>query len=336
MVSPDSKRPRVLSGIQPTGQLHLGNYLGALRNWAADQDRYENYFCIVDLHAMTVPPEADSLRQAVLELAATYLAAGLDPEKCEIFAQSRVPAHNQLGWLMECFTPMGWLERMTQFKDRSARAGRERVGTGLFTYPALMAADIVLYDTDYVPVGDDQRQHVEFCRDLVQRMNARWGSEVLRVPQVLTPRAGARVMGLDDPTAKMSKSLSQNSPGHAILLLDAPDVIRRKIMRAKTDASPAVTPEPEAGVTNLLDIYSACAGVSPDVASREFVGKGYGVLKSAVADVVIAELGPLQERYSQFIADPAELSAKLARSSERVEGIADATLLRVQRAAGLR
>ena len=334
--APVARRPRVLSGIQPSGRLHLGNYLGALRNWVRDQESYENYFCIVDLHAMTVLPDPAALRAAVTELAGLYLACGLDPTRCEIFVQSHVPAHNQVGWLMECFAPMGWLERMTQFKQKSADAGRERVSTGLFTYPALMAADIVLYEADLVPVGDDQRQHVEFCRDIVQRLNARVGSELLKVPKTLTPQAGARVMGLDDPTAKMSKSLGLINEGHAIYLLDSPAVARKKIMRAKTDVGPVVSDAPEPGVANLLDIFAACAEVTAEAAHAQFVGQGYGALKAGVADAVVAVLEPLQQRYAELAADPTQLHRSLADSAARVSVIADATLLRIQQAVGLR
>ncbi len=331
-------RPRVLSGIQPSGHLHIGSYLGALRGWVADQTRYENYFCIVDLHAITVTQDPEQLRALVLELAAVYLACGIDPAQSEIFVQSHVAAHSQLGWIIQCFTPMGWLERMTQFKHKSATAGteQERVSAGLLTYPTLMAADILLYDADFVPVGEDQRQHVELCRDVAQRMNNKFG-DIFKIPQSLTPPAGARVMGLDDPTNKMSKSLGMQSPGHAVYLLDPPDVARRKIMRAKTDTNPAVSPPVAAGVDNLIDIYAACAGLTPEAALTEFTGKGYGVLKKAVANIVISTvLEPLQARFNVYANDPQQLDAMLLESAGRVTATAEATLLRVQRAVGLR
>ncbi len=227
-------RPRVLSGIQPDFGLHLGNYLGALRNWARDQDRYENYFCIVDLHALTRHPDPERLRALTLELAGMYIACGLDPARCEIFVQSHVTAHSQMCWILETITPMGWLERMTQFKAQSEAQGVERVNAGVFTYPVLMAADILLYDADFVPVGEDQRQHIELTRDLAQRLNSQRG-DVVRVPAPLISTVGARVMGLDTPDEKMSKSIAVDHPGHAVLLLDPPDVIRRKIARATTD-----------------------------------------------------------------------------------------------------
>lgn len=325
----------MLSGIQPSGDLHLGNYLGALRNWVADQDRYENYFCIVDLHAMTVLPDADDLRRRTLDLAALYLACGLDPERCEIFVQSHVPAHAELGWLMQCFSPMGWLERMTQFKAKSQATGRERVSVGLFTYPSLMAADIVLYDADFVPVGEDQKQHVEYCRDVVQRINSMRG-DVLKMPQPLIRAEGARVMGLDDPTVKMSKSIGVERSGHAVFLLDPPDQARRKVMRATTDSNPAVEPPLGDGVRNLVDIYAAIRRISHDSAVAEFSGASYGTLKKQVADAVAETLEPIQARFHELRDDPAELSRLLDASGERVSLVANATLERVYRAAGLR
>jgi tryptophanyl-tRNA synthetase len=336
MLSPMAdRRPRVLSGIQPSGGLHIGNYLGALRNWVADQDRYENYFCIVDLHALTVVPDADDLRRRILDLAALYLACGLDPERCEIFVQSQVPAHAQLGWIMECFSPMGWLERMTQFKAKAQGPGRERVGVGVFTYPALMAADIVLYDADRVPVGDDQRQHVEYCRDVVQRINSLRG-EVLKMPEPLIRTEGARIMGLDDPTVKMSKSVGVERPAHAVFMLDAPDAARKKIMRATTDSKPAVEAPLGEGVANLVDIYAATVGISQEAALAELTGKPYGELKRTVADAVVSALEPIQRRFHELRDDPAELDRLLRASAQRVSLVAEETLSRVYRAVGLR
>jgi tryptophanyl-tRNA synthetase len=330
-----ASRPRVLSGIQPDFGLHLGNYLGALRNWARDQDRYENYFCIVDLHALTRAPDPQRLRELTLELAAMYVACGLDPARCEIFVQSHVPAHSELCWILETLTPMGWLERMTQFKARSEAQGRERVNTGVFTYPDLMAADILLYDADFVPVGEDQRQHIELCRDLANRLNSQRG-DVLKVPAALISTVGARVMGLDTPDEKMSKSIAVDRPGHAVMLLDPPDVVRRKIARATTDTEPAVHAPVGPGVSNLLEIYAALHEVSTDAALQEFDGKSYSVLKGAVADAVIAALGPIQARYAELRSDEDGLRRLLAESAERVHLVADATLRRVQEAVGLR
>jgi tryptophanyl-tRNA synthetase len=328
-------RPRVLSGIQPDFSLHLGNYLGALRNWARDQDKYENYFCIVDLHALTQHPDPDRLRSLTLELAALYIACGLDPARCEIFVQSHVPAHTQLCWILETLTPMGWLDRMTQFKARSQAQGRERINTGVFTYPVLQAADILLYDADFVPVGEDQRQHIELCRDLAQRLNSQRG-DVFKVPEPLISTVGARVMGLDSPEDKMSKSIAVERPGHAVLLLDPPETVRRKIARATTDANPAVQAPVGAGVANLLEIHAALNGVSAEAALHEFEGKSYSVLKGAVADAVVDALAPIQFRYQELRADEAGLYRVLADSAARVRLVADATLHRVQEAVGLR
>ncbi|HEX6540052.1 MAG TPA: tryptophan--tRNA ligase [Candidatus Dormibacteraeota bacterium] len=328
-------RPRVLSGIQPDFGLHIGNYLGALRNWVRDQDEFENFFCIVDLHALTQHPDPDRLRANTLELAGLYVASGLDPKCCEIFVQSHVAAHTELTWILECLTPMGWLERMTQFKARSQAQGRERIGAGVFTYPVLMTADIVLYDADYVPVGEDQRQHIELARDIAQRLNSLYG-DVLTVPAPLIREVGGRVMGLDSPEEKMSKSVAVERPGHAVLMLDPPDVIRRKVRRAQTDAHPDVRAPLSAGVANLVDIYAGFREVDLDTALDELTGLTYGALKDRVADAIIDVLTPIQGRYAALRADDTALRALLAESAARVSAIAGATLLRVQRAVGLR
>jgi tryptophanyl-tRNA synthetase len=328
-------RPRVLSGIQPDFGLHLGNYLGALRNWARDQDRFENYFCIVDLHALTRHPDPERLRALTLELAAMYVACGLDPARCEIFVQSHVAAHSQLCWILETLTPMGWLDRMTQFKARLEAQGRERINTGVFTYPVLMAADILLYDADFVPVGEDQRQHIELCRDLANRLNSQRG-DILKVPAPLISEVGARVMGLDTPDEKMSKSIAAERAGHAVMLLDPPDVVRRKIARATTDTEPAVCKPVGAGVANLLEIYAALQSISADAAFREFEGQRYSALKGAVADAVVDALAPIQARYAEIRSDEDGLQRLLADSAARVRVVADGTLLRVQEAVGLR
>jgi len=335
-VPPRGDHPRVLSGIQPTFQLHLGNYLGALRHWAREQDSYDNFFCIVDLHALTVVPDPGLVRSSVLELAALYLACGLDPARSVIFVQSQVAAHTQLGWILECHTPLGWLERMTQFRAKAGTGPeRERVGAGVLTYPDLMAADILLYDADLVPVGDDQRQHVELCRDIAQRVNSLRG-EVLRLPAPLIRSTGARVMGLDDPTTKMSKSTALTKPGHAILMLDPPDTVRRKIARATTDANPRVAEPIGAGVGNLLDIHAAISGSTREQTLTLFQGASYGDLKTAVTAVVNEVLEPVQSRYREVRAEEATLRSVLERGAERAAAVAGATLLRVQRAVGLR
>jgi tryptophanyl-tRNA synthetase len=327
-------KPRVFSGTQPSGGLHIGNYLGAIRNWVRDQDKYDNIFCVVDLHAMTLPWDPRLLRENTLQVAAIYLACGISQEKSTIFVQSRIPAHAELAWILTCLTPMGWLERMTQFKDKSAGEQRERVGTGLLTYPALMAADILLYDTNFVPVGEDQRQHIEFTRDLAQRVNQRFG-EVFVLPQALIPEAGARIMGLDDPERKMSKTLAQGNPGHAIFLTDPPDTIRKKFARAQTDAQPAVSFPPGPGVANLLEIYRSLTESSADAVKRQFEGTSYSDLKQAVAEAAVEALRPIQERYREIRSDDAQLVRDLDRAADRLAVTANATLARVQRVTGL-
>ena len=264
-----------------------------------------------------------------------YIACGLDPKRCEIFVQSHVAAHSQLCWILETLTPMGWLDRMTQFKARSQAQGRERINTGVFTYPVLQAADILLYDADLVPVGEDQRQHIELCRDIATRLNSQRGN-VFKVPAPLISQVGARVMGLDTPEEKMSKSIAAERPGHAVLLLDPPDVIRRKIARATTDTEPAVRDPVGPGVANLLEIYAALHEVSAEAALGNLEGKTYSVLKGAVADAIVDALAPIQARYAALRADEAGLRRILAESADRVRLIADATLLRVQTAVGLR
>jgi tryptophanyl-tRNA synthetase len=252
-----------------------------------------------------------------------------------MFIQSHVPAHAELAWIFECFTPIGWLERMTQFKDRVVRQGRERIGAGVLTYPSLMAADIMLYDAKYVPVGEDQRQHIEYTRDIGQRMNQRFG-DILVLPEALIQKAGAEIKGLDDPEKKMSKSLAAEAPGHAIFMLDPPDVIRRKLARAQTDAEPAVRFPAGPGVRNLLEIYRTIKEEDWQAVEREFAGKPYSVLKSAVADAVIEALTPIQQRYREIRTDDAALMQQLRRAAERLTPIANRTLHRVQQAVGLR
>ncbi len=327
-------KPRVFSGIQPDASPHLGNYLGAIRNWVRNQDRYDNIFCIVDLHALTTLHDPERLRKYTLELAAIYMASGIKTEHA-IFAQSHVAAHAELAWILQCFTPIGWLERMTQFKDRTARQGQERIGTGVLTYPSLMAADIMLYDTKYVPVGEDQRQHLEYSRDIGQRMNQRFG-DILVVPEPLIEKAGAEIKGLDDPEKKMSKSIARDVPGHAIFMLDPPDVIRRKLARAQTDTQPEVRFPAGPGVANLLEIYRTIQEKDPATLEQEFAGKPYSVLKKAVADAVIEALEPIQERYREIRKDDLALMQQLRQTAERLSPTANATLQRVQHAVGLR
>lgn len=327
-------KPRVFSGIMPDGPLHLGNYLGAIRNWVRRQELYDNIFCVVDLHAITTPQQPDALHERVLETAALYMASGLREAHAHIFVQSQVAAHAELAWVLNCFVPMGWLERMTQFKEKSAAGGRERSSAGLFVYPALMAADILLYDTHFVPVGDDQRQHIELTRDLAQRMNQRFG-ELFVLPQALIGQAGSRIMGLDDPDAKMSKSVAVNRPSHAVLMRDPPDVIRRKIARAKTDNQPAVEFPAHAGVANLLEIYRTLNDLNQEAVEEEFAGKPYRVLKGVVAEAVIETLRPIQERYRTLRADDATMRQQLERAAAHLAPRAQQTLERVYSALGL-
>jgi len=301
-----NKKKIVFSGMQPTGNLHLGNYLGAMRNWVAQQADKANYFCIVDLHSLTVPQDPDNLRLQTRSLAALYLACGIDPKVSTIFIQSHVSAHAEGCWLLNCITPLGWLQRMTQYKDKATR--QESVLTGLLDYPVLMAGDIIFYDADEVPVGEDQKQHVELARDIAQRFNALYEVDYFVVPQPVIGRTGARIMGLDDPAMKMSKSLSDKR-GHAIRMLDEPDEIMYAFKRAVTDSGREIrfSNDPErAGVNNLLSIYQAITGKDNAAVEADFAGaRGYGDLKVGVAEVVIETLRPIQARYKEWMDDKA-------------------------------
>jgi len=323
--------PRVLSGIQPSGNLHIGNYLGALGNWVRIQHQFESIFCIVDLHAITVYQKPEELRGKIREIAALFLAAGIDPEHSRIVVQSAVPAHAELAWLLTCVTPMGWLERMTQFKAKAA--AQESIGDGLFQYPVLMAADILLYQANVVPVGEDQMQHLELARDIAQRFNSLYG-ETFTMPATRLPSVGARIMGLDDPTAKMSKSAAGS--GHAVALLDPPDRIKKTIMKATTDSNPAVDFESMGpGVANLLAIFQAFAGWSDEAMRAHFSGMRYGDLKKQVAEMTISKLEPMQQRYREITADPAYLDGILKRGADTVTPIADATVRLVKERMGI-
>jgi tryptophanyl-tRNA synthetase len=321
---------RVLSGIQPTGETHLGNYLGAIRNWVDDQHEHDAFYCVVDLHAITIPQDPAELRAKTLSMAMLLLAAGLDPDVCTIFVQSHVAEHSQLGWIMECTAAIGELQRMTQFKDKAAKQAGF-VSAGLLTYPALQAADILLYDADRVPVGDDQRQHLELTRDLAIRFNHRYG-DVFVVPEHAIPKAGARVMDLQEPTAKMSKS--SESPQGTVLVLDPPEVIVRKFKRAVTDSGSDVVYDPvnKPGVSNLLSILGAATGTSPEAAASGFAQ--YGPLKAATGEAVAEVLRPLQQRYAELAADPAETSRLLAVGAEKARSVAAKTLARARDALG--
>ena len=321
---------RVFSGIQPSGDLHLGNYLGALRRFVDDQHTNDSVFCIVDLHALTVPQDPQDLRAKTADLAATYLAVGLDPDVCTIFVQSHVHEHAELAWLIQCTVSVGELRRMTQFKEKSATA--EFVSAGLFTYPALMAADILLYDTDRVPVGDDQRQHLEITRDAAIRFNGRYGPTFV-VPEADIPKVAARIMDLQNPTNKMSKSA--DSPMGSVGILDDPAAIERKFKRAVTDTEPDVVYDPAArpGVANLLGILAAATGDDPVALAGRY--HQYGPLKADVAAAVIELLGPVQARYRELTGDPAELARTLEKGAARAQQTAAATLDRARNAVGL-
>ncbi|MCB8981927.1 MAG: tryptophan--tRNA ligase [Ardenticatenaceae bacterium] len=316
-------KKRVLSGIQPSGNIHLGNYLGAVKNWVAGQDEKINFFCVVDLHSLTVPQDPVELRFQTRALAAVLLAAGIDPQKSTLFVQSHVTAHAEACWLLNCVTPLGWLQRMTQFKDKSAK--QESVLVGLLDYPVLQAADILLYDAHEVPVGEDQKQHIELTRDIAQRFNHMYEEEFFRLPDPKIPTTGARLMGLDDPTAKMSKSQA-HVRGHAVRLLDDPKEIMRSFKKAVTDSGNEIrfSDDPEkAGVNNLLGIYKAVTGKSNDEVEADFASaRGYGDLKVGVAEVVIEFLAPLQARYKALMDDPAELDRILAIGAEQATAVA--------------
>ena len=324
--------PRVLSCIQPTGVVHLGNYLGALRNWVIGQHECDAFHGIVDLHALTVTDRPGVLGASTLELAATLFAVGLDPEVATVFVQSHVPEHAQLGWVMECTVSYGELSRMTQFKDKSAKREADFVSAGLFTYPALQAADILLYDADEVPVGEDQRQHIEITRDIAMRFNGRFGNTFV-VPKIVTPRAGAKVTDLQEPTAKMSKS--SNTDAGIVYLLDEPAAILKKFKRAVTDSDGEVrfdrTEKP--GVSNLIEILAACTSRTPQQVAAEYTQ--YGPLKADAGEAVVEILAPIQHRYHELMGDKAELSRLLRMGAEKARAVASATLERTYSNIGL-
>ena len=326
----------VFSGIKPTGDVHLGNYLGAIRNWAAEQADKINYFCVVDLHSLTVPQNPEQLRFETRSLTALLMACGIDPAQSTLFIQSHVTAHAEGCWLLNCITPLGWLQRMTQYKDKAAK--QESVLTGLLDYPVLMAGDIILYDADEVPVGEDQKQHVELTRDIVQRFNALYDVEFFVAPQPVIPKAGARIMALDDPRVKMSKSESDKR-GHAIRLLDEPDEVMYAFKRAVTDSGREIrfSDDPEkAGVNNLLDIYQAVTGKDKAAVEADFAGaRGYGDLKVGVAEAVIETLRPIQARYKELMADTAELDRLLAHGAEQARAVSQPKVDEMKRMMGL-
>jgi tryptophanyl-tRNA synthetase len=324
-----SEKPRVLSGIQPTADsFHLGNYLGALRNWVALQETHDAFYCVVDLHAITAGHDPATLRRRTRVSAAQLLAIGLDPERCTLFVQSHVPEHTQLAWVLGCITGFGEASRMTQFKDKSAKQGTDRASVGLFTYPILQAADILLYQADQVPVGEDQRQHLELTRDLAQRFNTTFGP-AFKAPNAYILKGTAKVTDLQDPTAKMSKSAS--SPNGIIELLDDPARSAKKIRSAVTDTGREVTFDPEAkpGVSNLLTIYSGLTGRSIDELVEAYEGKGYGDLKKDLGAVVADFVAPIQARTNGYLEDPAQLDKLLAVGAEKARSVAAATLATV-------
>ncbi|MCA1834357.1 MAG: tryptophan--tRNA ligase [Actinomycetota bacterium] len=315
---------RVLSGIQPTGEVHLGNYIGALQHWVTDQYEHESYYCIVDLHAITTPQEPERLRAATLDLAATLLAVGLEPDRCTLFVQSHVPEHTELAWILNCVATFGELRRMTQFKDKAAKQREAGVSVGYFDYPVLQAADILIYQADRVPVGEDQRQHLELTRNIAQRFNARFGDTFI-VPEPAIPKVGAKILDLQNPLAKMSKSA--DSPQGTIKLTDSRDVVAKKIKVAVTDSGREILASPDKpAITNLLTILSVATGKSLSDLEDSFRDRGYADLKREVAEGLIAFLEPIQERYAELLGDPAEIGRQLEIGATKAQKVAQATM----------
>lgn len=328
----NEKKPTIFSGIQPSGNITLGNYIGALRNFTLLEKDYDCLFCVVDLHALTVRQDPAELRKRSRSLTALYIAAGLDPEKNIIYCQSHVPQHAELAWILNCYTYIGELSRMTQFKDKSQKHA-DNINAGLFTYPVLMAADILLYQTDLVPVGVDQKQHLELARDVGARFNGVYG-DVFKIPEPYIPKETAKIMSLSEPERKMSKSDSEDS---FVAVLDAPDVIRRKLKRAVTDSEAEIRfdPENKPGVSNLINILASLKKVKAGDVEREMQGLGYGALKEAVAEAIIAELAPIQTRYSQIVGDKEYIAKVLKTNAERAQYLANKTLRKVYKKVGL-
>ena len=321
---------RVFSGIQPTGSKHLGNYIGAIRQYVATQAQGDAYFCIVDLHSITVAYDPEELRESTLSLTALLIASGLDPERCTLFVQSHVPAHAEAAWLLGSVTSVGELRRMTQFKDKAD--AQEFVSSGLFTYPVLQAGDILLYQTDIVPIGEDQRQHVELARDVAERFNQRY-RPTFTVPRAVFPEVGARIMDLQQPERKMSTT--GGTPQGTVLVLDPPDVIRRKFKSAVTDSGrDVVRAEDKPGITNLIAILSVASGATPEAIEEQYDGQGYGPFKEAVAEAVIAMFEPIQRRYAELRADPGELERLVRLGAEKARAASEPTLARMVEAMG--
>tara|TARA_Y100001968_G_scaffold269529_1_gene260380 strand:- start:12548 stop:13561 length:1014 start_codon:yes stop_codon:yes gene_type:complete len=330
-------RKRVLSGVQPTGDIHIGNWLGAIRNWVELQNHHETFVCVVDLHAITVPHDPKELTKNTLSTAALYLACGMDPKKCSIFIQSHISAHSELCWILNCLTPMNWMERMIQFKEKAVRQG-DNVSIGLFDYPVLMAADILLYDADLVPVGEDQKQHLELARDIAQqRINSRFSNKshpILKVPEPLIIKESAKIMSLTDARNKMSKS--DENEGSRIGLLDPPEVIRRKVKRAKTDSHLGLEfdnqERPESH--NLLNIYSIISNLSKKKVANECLEMGWGKFKPLLTEAIISSLSPIQSRYKELVSDPIELEKILKDGNNRANKVSNETLKRVKNSLG--
>ncbi|MCM0650834.1 tryptophan--tRNA ligase [Clostridium swellfunianum] len=327
----DEKKKVIFSGIQPSGQLTLGNYLGAIKNWVKLQDEYDCYFCVVDLHAITVKQEPKDLRARTLEVMAIYIAAGIVPEKNTIFIQSHVPAHSEAAWLLNCYTYMGELSRMTQFKDKSQRYG-ESIAAGLYNYPVLMAADILLYQTDLVPVGSDQKQHLELARDIAQRFNGLY-SETFVIPEPYIAQTGAKIMDLQTPTKKMSKS--EDNPNSYILIMDPPEVIRKKVSRAVTDSVGEVRySDEQPGVKNLITILSTITGQTPKEIENKYAGQGYAQFKNDVGEAIVGELEPIQKKVKEILADKSYLENIYKTGAQKAEYSARKTLSKMQRKIG--
>ena len=328
----EENRKRIFSGIQPSGKIHLGNYLGAVRNWVQLQDEYDCIYCVVDEHAITVRQDPAELRRKTLELFAQLLACGVDPERSTLFVQSHVTQHAEIAWVLNCFTMFGELSRMTQFKDKSAKHA-DNINAGLFTYPCLMAADILLYQPDFVPVGEDQKQHVEICRDIANRFNHVYG-DVFKMPEPYIPKAGARVMSLNQPDTKMSKSI----PEGCVFLMEKPEDILRKFKRAITDSDTErcvrFDPQAKPGVSNLMQIYSAVTGKSFETIEAEFDGKGYGAFKPAVGEAVVELLRPIREETERLLADKGYLESVYRAGAEKASYVAEKTLRKVYKKVG--
>jgi len=323
----------VFSGVKPTGIPQLGNYLGAMTQWVENQEKYRNIFCIVDLHAITLPQSPKELKQNTYLIAATYLAAGIDPRKSIIFVQSQVPAHSELAWILTTISKMGELARMTQFKDKSKLIHKDSIPVGLFTYPTLMAADILLYQTNIVPVGEDQKQHVELTRDLAQRFNHQFG-KTFAIPEPIIRKSGARIMALDNPETKMSKS--DNSPNGYISITDPPDVIRKKIMRAVTDSDTTVKFDPaRKGLYNLLTIYQLLSGRTPTQIEKHFANCGYGNFKKELAELIIEKLKPLQTKINYYLKNQRLLDKILLEGAKKANYLASQNLKLVKKKMGL-